>query len=226
MKGEKMRTTKPDTTNSIYNLTVTLLYMKPAVWRRLHVPGNTTLADLHVILQVAMGWYNCHLYEFTYREATYGEPDPEEGWLDAVDDARRITLAKLLPAAGVSLRYRYDFGDNWEHQIKVNGIVPPSPGTHYPRCVAGKRACPPEDCGGPWGYGNLLDRLQQPDAAVHDRHRVDPDAFDLSEVNERLNPQFLAEMRRQIDPDLVQCAARDDCDFEQDLPLHGHMKRP
>jgi hypothetical protein len=193
--------------SSIYNLTVTLLRTKPGVWRRLKVSGNTTLADFHLFLQVVMGWYNCHLYEFTCRDVSYGMPDAEAGY--EVRDARRITLAKLLPVAGVGLRYRYDFGDDWEHQVKVHAIEPPEPTVHYPVCVAGKRACPPEDCGGPWGYSELLEILQDP-ASDEYQERLewldgpfDPDAFDRDEVNRRLQ-QPLADIRRWLDPDLSQ----------------------
>jgi hypothetical protein len=174
----------------VYQLKVTLKGVRPPIWRRLLVPGNVTLARLHRILQVAMGWEDYHLYRFEVGGASFGEPDPE--FDDDMRSARRVHLKEVAPAAGSRLLYEYDFGDGWEHRIVVEKILPPQRGVHLPVCLAGKRACPPEDCGGVWGYADLLAALADP---AHPEHEAmlrwvggpfDPEAFDLEAVNEAL----------------------------------------
>jgi len=126
----------------------------PPVWRRLLVPADMRLDRLHRALQVAMGWDDYHLHAFSAAGIDYGPVDPE---LDHRDE-RKTPLKRLLRDKGDRLRYMYDFGDGWEHEIVVEKLLRAEPGVRYPVCVAGKGRCPPEDCGGPWGYASLRDR--------------------------------------------------------------------
>jgi hypothetical protein len=181
------------TPQSIHQLKVTLQHVSPPVWRRIQVPSGTSLGELHLILQTAMGWDDEHLHLFSVRGATYADGRVRDPWGNTPNDESRASLARLAPV-GTDLRYEYDFGDGWEHVLVVEGVFPAEPGVAYPRCVAGQRACPPEDCGGPPGYANLLEAAADPD---HPEHRellnwagaaFDPEAFDPEAVNEWLRP--------------------------------------
>jgi tetratricopeptide (TPR) repeat protein len=174
----------------VYQLKVTLRGSKPPVWRRLLVPANTKLSKLHDILQIAMGWTDSHLHLFHTGRANYGVPDRDD-W-DEVHDERKATLGQVLPRAKSKLIYEYDFGDGWEHEVVVEKLLDAEPGSTYPSCVTGRRACPPEDCGGVWGYAELLEAVKDPKHPRHDEllewigDDFDPAAFDLDEVSEAL----------------------------------------
>ena len=175
---------------TIHQLKVTLQGIRPPIWRRLRVPSDVTLAKLHRVLQAAMGWEDAHLHRFRAGGMTYGDRGLLGGVVDRSERAAR--LGEVAPSAGDTLAYEYDFGDGWEHALVVEAVLPPDPGVRYPIGVAGKRACPPEDCGGPWGYGGLLEAVGDPDHPAH-AERVawlggpfDPEAFDLAEANRRL----------------------------------------
>jgi hypothetical protein len=159
------------------------------------VRSNITLAKLHDIVQVVMGWTDSHLHQFVTRDETryavpspYGDPD----WDEQVSNSRKARVHDVLPAKGTQLLYQYDFGDGWEHLIEVVDVRPPEPGTRYPRCLAGERRCPPEDCGGPYSYPELLAALANPKHPEHEEltewigGEFDAEAFDLDEVNEAL----------------------------------------
>ncbi len=150
----------------IARLKVTMDEVEPAVLRRLEVPLGTRLDRLHQVLQIAVGWTNSHLWEFRAHGIGWGLPDPD--WPDGPLDARKATLLGVLEDTGTkSLKYLYDFGDGWEHTIKIERIDDPVPDRLYPRLLAAKGRCPPEDIGGPWGYGEFLDAIADP---KHDRH--------------------------------------------------------
>ncbi len=150
----------------IYHLKVWLLGVKPPVWRRLEVVGGLTLAQLHEIIQVVMGWTDSHLHSVEAGNCSYGEPDPD--WGSDLQDERRVRLSQLKLTAGSRSRYTYDFGDDWQHDVLVEQIAVPNPAAiAYPQCSGGRRACPPEDCGGPWGYAELLEVLADPDHQEH-----------------------------------------------------------
>jgi Arc/MetJ family transcription regulator len=154
------------TADSIARLKITLDDVTPAVLRRIEVPLDIRLDRLHLALQAALGWTNSHLYEIRARDVGWGEPDP--GWGDGPLDAHKARLADVLEDVGTkTLRYLYDFGDGWEHTIKVERILPATPGIAYPRLVEASGRCPPEDVGGPWGYADLLVALRDP---KHERH--------------------------------------------------------
>jgi hypothetical protein len=175
---------------SIHQVTVTLLGIKPPIWRRLEVASSINLRRLHDVIQEAMGWTQSHLYRFEVGDVEFGEPDPEFGL--PVRSAKATPLRKIAPQPGAAFLYEYDFGDSWEHRIDVEKVLPPERGVTYPRCIAGKRACPPEDCGGVWGYEHLLEVIRDPAHPEHEEMlewvggAFDPEAFDLRAVNETL----------------------------------------
>ncbi len=179
----------------VFQLKVTLLDTMPPIWRRVLVPVDLTLAQLHDILQATMGWQNCHLHEFTAGERHIGEPDPDDlSGMTEVEDERKVRLSSLLGKAGARLDYRYDMGDGWEHEIVLEKRLPADPGASYPVCTGGELACPPEDCGGIGGFYNLLDAIRNP--AHEEREELlewvgkdyDPDAFSIEHVNRMLKP--------------------------------------
>ncbi len=157
------------------------------------MPGHATLGQLHDILQASMGWENGHLHQFTMGEVVYSAPRFElNAFGDEVEDERTVTVAEVLPRKGCSALYEYDFGDGWEHLLVVEKVGPAEAGVEVPLCVAGARACPPEDCGGPWGYEELLEILRDPQHAEHAERlewvggRFEPEVFYLEAVNQRL----------------------------------------
>lgn len=175
----------------IYQIKVTLRHVVPPIWRRIEAPGDIKLGKLHRVLQAAMGWYDAHLHVFRVGHATYGVPDPDALFDMGMENERNVRLDKVA-VGGNTLIYEYDFGDGWEHTLKVEKIAPADPAAHYPRCTAGSRACPPEDCGGPPGYEHLLQALRDPKHEGHEEMRewtggeFDPEEFDLGKVNQGL----------------------------------------
>ncbi len=143
-------------TDVIYQLKITLARVEPAVWRRIEVP-DCTLADLHYYIQAAMGWQNCHLHQFIVGTERFIDVESFDGECEDNDECDAL-LSDIVPERSRKFRfsYEYDFGDGWTHEIAVEHQGPPEKGVKYPRCLAGERACPPEDCGGPWGYVELL----------------------------------------------------------------------
>src|SRR5664280_2247736 len=140
-------------------INVALSGIRPLVWRRLLVPSEFTLARLHRVLQVAMGWKDCHLHRFVLDGKAYSDPQFD---LDNVHDERKTALGDLLCAPGTCLIYEYDFGDNWKHELLLEETADESAEQRFPMCIDGARACPPEDCGGPFGYADLLRILKNP----------------------------------------------------------------
>lgn len=166
---------------------------KPPVWRRVVVPGGITLRELHEVIQLAMGWEDGHLHMFSTGWQNYGPPGTELG----LANEGKALLSQVLAGPGERLRYTYDFGDDWEHDIVVEEIGPALQGEALPSCVAGKGACPPEDCGGPWGYAALKEALADP---AHEDHLdrlewlgldagedFDPKEFSAADVSARLS---------------------------------------
>ena len=151
---------------AIVQIHVRLVDVEPAVWRRIQIPAAATLAELHEVLQPAMGWTNSHLHEFRTETDRIGVPDPEWDDEDEVRDEATVLVGEVA-TLGTRLRYVYDFGDNWRHDLTVELIEVARPGVRYPRCLDGAGACPPEDVGGPGGYEDFLDALRDP---RHERH--------------------------------------------------------
>ncbi len=175
----------------ILQLRIDLLYLKPAIWRRVLVPSSIKLSKLHVVMLYTMGWMGGHLHEFIIGDRNYGMPDqdyPEIG-LERED---RVTLGAALGSLK-TFRYLYDFGDGWEHRVKVEKILPPDPTLRSPFCVDGANACPPEDVGGPPGYIDFLEAIHDP---AHEEHQdmldwcggqFDPTSFNPSDTNALLS---------------------------------------
>ncbi len=154
------------TATSIARLKITLNDVKPLVQRRVEVPLAIRLDRLHLVLQAAMGWSNSHLYEIRARDVGWGLPDPDFG--EGPLDAKKACLIDVLEDVGVkTVKYLYDFGDGWEHTVKVERVTDAVPGLTYPRLVDAVGRCPPEDVGGSWGYGEFLDALAEP---AHENH--------------------------------------------------------
>ena len=178
--------------DTIARLKITLDDVKPAVLRRIEVPLNIRLDRLHLVIQAAMGWSNSHLYEIRARDVGWGEPDPDER--DGPLDARKARLIGVLEDVGVkTLRYIYDFGDGWEHTIKIESITDATSGVAYPRLVEAAGRCPPEDVGGPFGYAELLEAIRDP---KHERHAemtewiendFNPDLVDIERLTEAVS---------------------------------------
>lgn len=173
-----------------YILKVTLLDVEPPVWRRFRMPGNYTLFQLHQILQVLMDWQDMHLHDFQIGEHFFGRRTTEED-ADYLSDEREHRLDHWVKRAGTRIRYRYDFGDDWRHEIRVEKIGDAVPGSAAVECLEGARAGPPEDCGGPPGYDILRRILAEPArpefAELRKAHRrFDPESFDLAGINRQL----------------------------------------
>jgi hypothetical protein len=178
---------------ALYQLKVRLRDSRPAIWRRFQVPGGTTLHRLHLILQAIMGWDHYHLYRFEIEGTQYGEPDPDNDLYGLhMKNSRRTKLARAVPEEGARFVYEYDFGDSWEHDLLVERILRGTRGISHPVCIEGKRACPPEDCGGIWGYDHLLEVIRDPTNEEHEQMmewvggHFDPEAFDLELTNDEL----------------------------------------
>jgi hypothetical protein len=190
-----MPTTKTvDKSQEIYQIKVTLLGTDPPIWRRLLVPAELTLEQLHDVLQLAMDWEDCHMHDFRIGQQRFGKPDPMEQDFGGTASERTARLFNVLAKVGAKAVYTYDFGDGWEHQIVVEKRLAPDPGGAYPACLAGERHCPPEDCGGIPGFYRLLEVIGDPRHEDHEElldwlgDDFDPEAFSVDEVNRRLAP--------------------------------------
>ena len=188
-----MKPTKSAAEVSIVQIKVTLEGIKPPIWRRLLVRSDITLGELHNVIQaVMMGWVDYHLHQFIVGETYYGVPHPDYGGFVEMRDESRVKLNQIVTGEKFKFRYEYDFGDSWLHNLLVEKILTPEPGQQVPVCIKGKRACPPEDVGGVWGYEDFLEAIQNPDHAEHEDYlewiggEFDPEEFDLDETNEIL----------------------------------------
>ena len=190
--GCKRRTGGLKMAASVVRLKVTLDHVEPTVMRRVVVPFTIRLSRLHEVLQAAMGWTNSHLYEFRMRGVGFGLPD--EGWADGPIDARKVSLLSAVQDTGVkSFKYLYDFGDGWEHSIRIERIFP-AVGTEGPMLLEAMGNCPPEDVGGPWGYQEFCEALADP---AHERHAetlewwgssdYDPATANFSQLNKAVD---------------------------------------
>ncbi len=177
---------------TVCQIKVTLIGSKPLIWRRFLVADTTTLHQLHDILQMVMGWTNSHLHHFIVGEEFYSEHVDDEFGDMGTKNENHFKLNQLVNRQGFRFRYEYDFGDSWLHDLIVEKILPVEKVVRYPLCVAGKRACPPEDVGGVWGYQEFLKAIADPKHPEHDEIMewiggdFDPERFNLDEVNDRL----------------------------------------
>jgi hypothetical protein len=174
--------------NTIYELYVELQGIEPLIWRRLLVPAAIPLPELHHVLQLAMGWTDSHMHSFTIGDRDFGMG--EAGDLEEMNmlDERRRTLESVL-GEHRELLYTYDFGDSWEHRITIKPLARPQRDWHYPLCIGGARAAPPDDVGGPPGYEEFLAAIKNPRHKEHEQMLTwiggafDPEGFDLNAIN-------------------------------------------
>lgn len=178
----------------IYQIQIALKNFKPKIWRRLLVQSDLLLPDFHKIIQTTMGWTNSHLHHFIKDRIFYTvkmKGDSFWGDLDNID-YKKIKLSDILTTEKEKIIYEYDFGDGWEHDIILEKILPDDKTQSYPICIAGKMNCPPEDCGGVWGYSDLLEILKHPDHDEYEEYlewlgdEFEPDYFDKDAINEML----------------------------------------
>jgi hypothetical protein len=178
--------------SQIYELYVELEYVEPPIWRRLLVPATITLPKLHDLLQLAMGWTNSHLHNFTIGKKTFGMAGVDDFEELNMLDERKQTLQAALGDGIREFLYEYDFGDSWHCRILVKRLARPNTDWHYPLCTAGARAAPPDDVGGPSGYEQFLAAIKNPE---HEEHHgmltwiggaFDPEGFDLNAINRTL----------------------------------------
>lgn len=184
-----------------YQLRVALKGARPPIWRRFQVSPAMNLSGLHDVLQAVMGWHDSHLHMFIKGRRRFTLPNP---WLDDPDpfgkplflDERKYRIDELLTREKDWMEYEYDFGDSWYHRITLQKILPRDPAVRLPVCISGGRACPPEDCGGTWGFYENLAILADPD---HEEHEdiaewmdpdFDPETFSVEEVNVTLRAMF------------------------------------
>jgi hypothetical protein len=178
--------------HTIYQLKITLEHSKPPIWRRILVPSEVSLGKFHFIIQIAMGWTNSHLHQFIRRGKMYGDAEFNDDFGPPMADENRHQLAQLLEKEKDSLTYEYDFGDGWQHKIILEKILPADETLAVPSCIKGKRACPPEDCGGIWGYADLLEIIKDPSHPEHEamlewlEEDFDPEHFSIEETNQAL----------------------------------------
>lgn len=174
-----------------FQFKITLKGIKPPIWRRFLVSDQLNFDEFHEVIQTVMGWYNSHLYEFEMGHLSLGIPHADYG--GTMDDSRKVTLGDYFDGIGETINYVYDFGDDWEHQIKLEKILQLDDQLLIPICIKGKRNCPLEDSGGPYGYQDMLiavndknheDHLDMKDWVPED---FDPEDFDLNLINKRLS---------------------------------------
>jgi len=182
-----------------YLVRVELAGTDPAIWRRIELASNRTLDDVHDILQLVMGWSDDHLHHFGSGDDLYGADSERYLMPYSIDqgsvgvDERTVRLDEVLVEPGDRLWYEYDFGDSWAHILELEDVLERDPDAPSARCLAGDRACPPEDCGGIYGYANMLEVLAGPPGPELDElHEswlgpdFDPAAFDADRINAAL----------------------------------------
>lgn len=180
-----------------YQLKISLKGSKPPIWRLFLVEDSIKLDQLHIVLQIVMGWTDSHLHQFIYQGAFYGVPDPEYDFMDMeVHDEAKFRISHFLKKEKESVGYEYDFGDGWNHKITLEKILPFDSELTIPVCLKAKGACPPEDVGGIWGYYDFLEALEDKEHPEHESYKewvggnFDPEAYDIGDVNEGLMDYF------------------------------------
>jgi len=193
--AKKAKESKSDSKKNVYQLKITLEGFKPAIYRTVLVPDTINLNQLHMIIQESMGWTNSHLHDFSIKERRYTEyfESDDEDDQGGADDDHEINLAELELKEKDKFMYQYDFGDSWEHTIKLEKILPYDSSVKYPVCTKGAMKCPPEDVGGIWGYAEFLEKVSDPDDEEYEEmldwvgeDSWNPEEFDLKKVNKVL----------------------------------------
>ncbi len=179
----------------IYQLKISLVYSKPLIWRRVQVPATMKLSRLHEVIQLCMGWTDTHLHQFVIHNNFYGPADLENDWSEIkAYDEKKFSLCDLEADIRKSCMYEYDFGDGWQHEIKIEKVLPPDGKTpKHPVLLAGERACPPEDIGGIPGYEDFLEALADPESEEREEmlqwygsDHFTPEYFDIEKINKIL----------------------------------------
>jgi hypothetical protein len=189
--------------NAVYQFKITLDNIRPAIWRRVQVKGDITLKRLAATILVAMGWTNSHLHQFHIGGKRIGMPYEDCDEFDDYEDEGDFLLCDFLPEEIRRFIFEYDFGDGWKHAILLEKVLEPQKGVKYPVCLDGARCCPPEDCGGPWGYGGFLEAISDPKHSEHDSMvewsggDFDPERFDVKVVNYQL--KYVAKEEKNFD---------------------------
>lgn len=181
----------------VYQIKIVLLGTRPPIWRRVLVPADFTLAQLHDVVQATMSWEDCHFHQFYIGNRRFGVPDPNDALMGGSPtvNEKKACLANVLNKIGSKATYIYDFGDSWEHALTVEKIVAAESNVAYPLCTDGKLAGPPEDCGGIPGFYHMLEALSDPNHEDHEDMRdwidsFDPEAFSVDAVNQRMRKIF------------------------------------
>jgi Plasmid pRiA4b ORF-3-like protein len=180
----------PQVPSSVVRLRIVLLEVIPPVWRRVQVPANLTLRRLHSVLQCAMGWPETESHLFRVGPVLYGKP---ANAADPLKDSRWATVGDIVALGTPSFSYELGAMDRWEHEVRIEAVTEGNEGNQRPVCLAGERACPPEDCGGPEDYVNRVADLERPSPVSAGqiagtlRPKFDPDRLDLEAVNRALS---------------------------------------
>jgi hypothetical protein len=184
------------TSLSAYDVRVSLMHIRPEIWRLIRVPADIRMDQLHYVLQIAFGWTDSHMHQFHVIDAKgvtkafVGRPDPDFAGSTHTQDETKRRLKNFLTKAEDYIGYEYDFGDSWLHEIKLTAVHAQSARLSAPLCLDGARACPPEDCGGVPGFERVLAASANPKLAETDLMEwlgdYDPTTFDLSTVNRAL----------------------------------------
>ena len=185
--------------NKTYQIKITLQGSKPSIWRRVVIPSDLSLPDFHKVIQTTMGWTNSHLHQFVKNRTYYSPKMEDESLWDEEDDDdldySKYKVSDLLRKTKDKVKYEYDFGDDWEHVIVLEKIIDESMDINDVTCLAGENSCPPEDCGGLWGYYNMLEILKDTDHEEYEEYidwlsdEFDPTYFDIEEVNDMLGSE-------------------------------------
>ncbi len=190
-----------DNVNEIATVRIELRDSDPPIWREVEVPTSITLQTLHDVVQAAMGWEGCHLWEFTIAKRRYGEPSDEDSRDEPAADAGKTRLREVLEPRKTTIDYMYDFGDGWEHRLTVTNVRAGDPGLAYPQYIGGERNGPPEDCGGIPGFYQMLDAAADP---AHPNHAE----FEGMAWRLRSQPARRGENQRRLRPDRDQAQGR------------------
>lgn len=185
--------------NKTYQIKITLQGSKPSIWRRVVIPSDLSLPDFHKVIQTTMGWTNSHLHQFVKNRTYYSPKMEDESLWDEEDDDdldySKYKVSDLLRKTKDKVKYEYDFGDDWVHVIVLEKIIDESMDINDVTCLAGENSCPPEDCGGLWGYYNMLEILKDTDHEEYEEYidwlsdEFDPTYFDIEEVNDMLGSE-------------------------------------
>jgi hypothetical protein len=198
----------------IFQIKVSLLQVEPTIWRRILVPAEVTLAELHYVVNEAMGWTGSHSHSFTFEKRSFGDLELDPHNELKFEDESEVTLESLADK-GQKLNYEYDFGDGWEHEIEIENRVGFDARLAYPLCIGGARACPPEDSHGPHGYQEFLAAIRDKTHPEHEQALTwiggffDPEGFDPNRTNLAIREMY-------------EGADCEDCDGNCDCDHHGH----